>query len=505
MGQGQNDPSLAQAGFVRTFVQRGVGNPTLPYGYMGCAEFDKPTQDLGPLEPVYCPSSTQRNAWDIVDVISRTPGLPKVDILQHASRFLTDVWIGIRNQGCLFNTQAVFSKCGRPDDFIQSWDSKILFGRAKLTKIDFGNLNPLDGTKNEIVDITGSLESQIMAFIYPMAFQEAGSVTVVAEVVDGFYYDAITCGDCGSVSDGCQLCYGLQVSNPGSPGLSSQLLYSSDGGATWSAMDIPTLGGVSARRFAPMGTYCIVVSPNSLAYHYALLSDIQAGTVNWSSQASGFVAGKSPMCIAVKNSGLAFIGAQGGYIYQLTGAGNAVTVLSDGSVSTQNVNDIAFFGQIVVAVGDNNAIWKSVNNGQSWSLVVGPLVGQSLSTIWCINANNWFVGTGNGKLYLTTNGGSTWTQRVFDGSTNLTTIDDIQFYDENVGYMAAEVGGAGRVYRTTDGGNTWQYTGSAISGIPTNQRIDVVAPCGYNTVMAVGRKTIGGDGLIAIAKNPNLN
>lgn len=505
MGQGQNDPSLAQAGFVRTFIQTGVANPTLPYGYMGCTEFDKPTQDLGALEPVYCPSTTARNQWDIVDVIARTPGLPKVDILQHASRFLTDVWIGIRNRGCLFNAQAVFSKCARPDDFIQSWDAKILFGRSKLTKIDLGNLNPLDGTKNEIIDITGSLEAQILAFLYPMAFAEAGAVQVVAEVVDGFYYDGITCGDCGSVSDGCQLCYALQIANTGSPGLSSQLLYSADGGNTWAAMDIPTLGGVSARRFDGMGNYCIVVSPNSLAYHYALFSDIQAGTVNWTAVSTGFVAGKSPTCVTVKNSSLAFIGAQGGYIYQLNNVGSGVTTLTDGSVSTQNVADIAFFGQTIVAVGDSNTIWKSINNGQSWSLVTGPLVGQNLSAVWLLNPNTWFVATGNGKLYLTTNGGISFTLRSFDGSGGLTTINDIKFYDENVGYMAAEVGGAGRVYRTTDGGNTWQYSGSAISSLPTSQRINVVAPCQYNTVMAVGRKTIAGDGLIAIAKNPNLN
>ena len=248
-GQGGtvNDPTLAQSGQVRAFVQTGLANPTIPYGYVGCLELNKPTQDLGPLEPVYCPSTTVRNQWDIVDSIVRTPGLPKVDILQHASRFLTDVWMGIRQRGCLLNVQATFGKCGRPDDF-NTWDARLAFFSSKLTKFDLSDLNALDGGKNAIVDITGSLEAQQMVFLYPMAFQEVASVQVVAEVVDGFFYDAITCGDCGLPSDGCQLCYALQVANAGSPGLSSQLLYSLDGGNTWAAMDIPTLGGVSARN-----------------------------------------------------------------------------------------------------------------------------------------------------------------------------------------------------------------------------------------------------------------
>lgn len=497
-----NDPQLAQSGYARAWVQTALANPGVKYGYYGCLEITKPSQDLGAAEPVYCPSSAVRNQWDIVDTIIRTPALPKTDILQHASRFLTDVWIGIRNRGCNVNLQAIFSKCSNPSDFTQ-WESKMLLSGARLTKIDFGNLNALDGSKNAIVDITGSLEAQQMVFIYPLTFGEVASVTVVAEVVDCFYNDVITCGDCGVPSDGCQKAYALQVANAGSPGLSSQLLYSLDGAATWAGLDIPTLGGVSARRFAAVGLYCVVVGPNSGAYHYALFSDINAGIVNWNSQSSGFVAGKSPMCIWAVNPAKVFIGAQGGYIYLLSNVGSAVSVVTDGSLVAQDINDIHGYGQTVVAVGNNNAVLYSLNQGASWGTITGPLVGQNLSAVWCLSGTTWFVGTGNGKLYYTLNGGTTWTQLLFDAG-NFTSINDIQFTDQNVGYMAVEIGGAGRVYRTTDGGATWRYTASDIQGLPTNQRINVVGPCGANNVLAAGRKTIGGDGILAVAKGPAL-
>lgn len=496
-GAASQDTQLAQSGRVRVFIQEGVDNPLTPYVYYGCLELNKPTQDLGALEPVYCPDPATRNRWNIVDVIPRTAALPKADFQQHANRFLTDVWMRLRERGCLFNVQAVFSMCDRPDDFSR-WEAKFIFGRTKLTKFDLGNLNALDGSKNEIVDITGSLESQLWDFLHPIAFEAVGEVQVVAEIVDTMFYDGISCGDCGVASDGCQQCYALQVANTGSPGLSSQLLYSADGGHTWAAMDIPTLSGLSANRFAAVGGYCVVVSANQLGYHYAKFTDIQAGTINWTLQASGMVAGKAPLCIYSKSPSEVFIGATGGYIYFLSNVGSAVTVLTDGSITTQNINDIHGFGRTIVAVGNANAFLVSQNNGGSFSSITGPAVGQNLTACWAINPQVFFVGANNGRLYVTVNGGTTWTQVVFDAGT-FTTIDDIQFYNSNVGYLACEIGGAGRVYRTCDGGNTWQYSGSNIQSIPTNQRINVVAPCGNNLVLAAGRKTIGGDGLLALA------
>jgi photosystem II stability/assembly factor-like uncharacterized protein len=500
-----NDPQLAQSGRVRIWLQQGVANPGVQYTYMGRCQLEKTTQDLGKINPVYVPSSTQRNTWDIVDVVPTVPALPTTAFTQHANRYLTDEWISVRYKNCLVNLKAIFSNCARPDDPTQ-WDAIMLLTRARLSKLDMPVLNMLDGAKNEVIDIMGDIEAQGMVFIYPMAFQQYASVTAVAELVDGFYYDQITCGECGLPSDGCQKAYALQVSNSGSPGLSSQLLYTANGGVTWAAMDIPTLAGLSAARMAPQGIYCVVVSTNQAAYHYALFSDIQNGTIRWVSQTSGFLAGKSPKCITVKDPNTGFIGAQGGVIYLLSSVGSAVTVLADGTQSAQDVNDIHYFGNIVVAVQNNNGVLVSTNKGLSWNLVTGPLVGQNLSAVWCLNANTWFVGTGNGQLWYTQNAGVNWTQSVFDAG-SFTTINDIQFFDENIGYMAVEIGGVGRVYRTVDCGATWQQGGnsSAINALPSPgaQRINVVAPCGYNTVLAVGRKTTGGSGALYIARNQN--
>lgn len=151
-----------------------------------------------------------------------------------------------------------------------------------------------------------------------------------------------------------------------------------------------------------------------------------------------------------------------------------------------------------MAVGDSNAMIRSYNNGNSFSLVTGPAVGVNLTSVFVRDRNFYFVGTGNGRLYRTTDGGVTWTLSALSG---LTVINDIRFFDNFVGYLAGEASGVAKVYRTTDGGVSWEAT-SKIKGLPTSQRINVVIPNPYDpNVLAVGgRKTAGGDGLIAIAR-----
>jgi len=503
MAVGQiNDPSLLQAGKSRVWLQEGYANPGVSYNYQGLVELQKTDQDLGKKTPVWIPSSDVRNRWDIVDAIIASPALITSGFIQHANRFLSDRWESLRARGCDFNLKVINSNCARPDQPDQ-WDSQIILGRTRLEKFGFSLFNPLEASKNAIVDINGDFSAESMTVVLPMVFEQVGSVITLAEIVDAFFYDQIQCGDCGPASDGCQKAYALQIANAGSPGLSSQLLYASDGGYTWAGIDIPTLGGLSASRMAPMGLYCIVVSNLQGAYHFAKFTDIQVGTVNWTQITTGFTVGKSPRCIVTRNPNSCFIGAQGGVIYSLTSVGAAVSVVQDGSLSAQDINDIHYYGRTIVAVQNNNGVLVSINEGNSWALVTGPLVGQNLSAVWCVSAITWFVATGNGQLWYTTNSGSSWTRITLDSG--ITTIDDLQMFDENVGYLATEVAGAARVYRTVDGGNSWRYSPSSEIGILPGApaRVDVLAPCGANTCLSVGRKTAGGVGYMALARNPN--
>jgi hypothetical protein len=244
-----------------------------------------------------------------------------------------------------------------------------------------------------------------------------------------------------------------------------------------------------------MGNRVVVVSQATGSHHYATLTNGVPGT--WTQVSSGYVSTKGPRAIYVKNSSAAYLAAAGGYIYFLASPGGTPTVLTDGSISTQDLNDIAGNGNTIVAVGNSNAVLVSNNGGSTFSLITGPAVGVNLSAVWLMSSQIWLVGTGTGRVYYTLNGGTTWTEIGLGIAGGV--INDIRFADELVGYIAAEVGGVATVFRTTDSGNTWFNTAPHISGLPTAVRANFVYPCGRNKVLTGGRKTVGGDGIAAIA------
>lgn len=490
------DANLATAASFRIFIQDGGINPTSSYNYQGCMMLGGPNQDFGAPDPIYCPSPSQPNKWDIVGVVGKSQSLGEADFTAHADRWLRDIWLDLAKRGCGFNMQAVTGVCKRPDDFSE-WDAKLVFYQTRVTNVGLGDLSPLSGDDNTVLDWNGSFTYRTWDIIRRLKFAEKADSTVVAEVLDGFIYDVATCGECGTPSDGCNIIYLLTASNSGSPGLSSQLVYSLNGGSTWTGIDINTLGGKSANRAAAMGNKIVVVSQASGSHHYSPIASVKAGTQNWT-EVTGYVSTKGPRAIYVKASNQAFIGAAGGYIYFLATPTGSPTVLTDGSITTQDLNDVNGYGQTIVAVGNNNALLVSSNNGDSFSLVTGPTVGVNLTSIWCVTDSVWFVGTGNGKLYTTINGGSSWT--LIGLGAGVQTINDIRFENEVVGYLAAEVAGAASVFRTTDGGITWSNTTPELSSIPTAVRCNFVYPCGVNLVLTGGRKTVGGDGLVAIAE-----
>lgn len=488
-----------QIGATRVFVQQNGSYPDAAYKFEGCLELGESEQDLGESTPIYCPSTESPNKWVITGTIIGAPGLPTVDFTQRATRNLRSSFATLAEKGCEFNLlQKIFCE-GRPDD-PNAWDGKWLMLGARMSSRTLPMTNPLSGEDNAAADLTGSLTYRDLIRILRLNFGTKAGTLIVSEILDGFVYDSVSCGACGTApSDGCQKQYWLAAASGGSPGLSSRIVYTVDGWATSGQLNITPLGGSDARRIGAMGQYLIGAAPTSLGHFYATFADIDAGLTNFTLVTSGYTT--APRAVYVKNPSEAFLAGAGGYIYYLTDPTGTPVIVTDGSLTVQDLNDISGSGDVIVAVGASNAVLYSVNGGESFASVTGPAVGVALNAVAVLPTGVWWVGDAAGNLWWTRNNGATWTQKGL--SAGNTGVDRIMFVDANVGYVTTHTTTAGRVYSTHDAGNTWQLASNSdrrLQNVPTAVRFSAIATCGYNIVGIGGAVTNGGDGVIAIAE-----
>ncbi len=95
---------------------------------------------------------------------------------------------------------------------------------------------------------------------------------------------------------------------------------------------------------------------------------------------------------------------------------------------------------------------RSSDDGGTWQDVPLPAVpGSFIASYETFTALRFIVFDGNGRVYLTTDGGATWNQRGA-GGTAQTGLNSIWFFDSREGMALAYDGSS---VRTSDGGQTW--------------------------------------------------
>jgi photosystem II stability/assembly factor-like uncharacterized protein len=172
----------------------------------------------------------------------------------------------------------------------------------------------------------------------------------------------------------------------------------------------------------------------------------------------------------------------------------------DGGQSWVQINDSSSsFHQITSTNGGKlySTRDKSIDNGETWhSMYQDPGLSFNRKCVGFINDSTGFIGGYTnwtpqgtyGVLSKTNNYGQTWDSVRFSSIT----IYDIQFINEQVGYMGSPI------HKTVDGGNTWhkQFTFDGVNTVP-GFRISCPSP---NVCYSIGRtskkvfRTLNGGG-----------
>jgi photosystem II stability/assembly factor-like uncharacterized protein len=213
------------------------------------------------------------------------------------------------------------------------------------------------------------------------------------------------------------------------------------------------------------------------------------GGTNWTEQTSGtsellncirfidrntgFAAGQNGILLKTTNAGSTWnkistgvsaaifdVHTKDGQRILLACSGGALRATSDGgttwlargtSFSSNNVMSIAFADDSTGwIVGYQGNIDKTTNGGRTWR----PQDSKTNELLYSVSFADTLVGTAvgrDGMILRTKDGGKTWTQQT-TASPITTSIQEIQYVDNRVGYMAIWYG---LLLKTTDAGDNW--------------------------------------------------
>lgn len=391
--------------------------------------------------------------------------------------------------------------CKDPSNFTSGWSShvKIISNALASDSIDMGDLTAWDSDEQLMSSIDYSV-----ATIYAagkLSFGEKAGPEISREVIDVVYGGGIECGDCGPEDTGAKKIYSLaKSSGGGSPGLPAELVYTVDGGATWLEAAVTGIGAnVDPIALDIAGDKLIALVPSEGAYYYATISSTTGYPGSFTKVTSGFIAAGAPNDLYVQDSSNIFICGNGGYIYKLTDVGAPVTVISAATVTSNNLVRITGDKQdTIVAVGGAGTIVKSSNRGATFATTAtAPTVGTLiLQAVAVVNGLRYWVGSSQGYLYFTTNGGETWAESSFSGSQSGQIYDILTVTDEILYLSHSTTTPTARIFASINGGANWTNQSPRIENLPTfNRATRIAAPILGEQALTIAANNLAVGGL----------
>ncbi|MCF8362177.1 MAG: T9SS type A sorting domain-containing protein [Prolixibacteraceae bacterium] len=205
------------------------------------------------------------------------------------------------------------------------------------------------------------------------------------------------------------------------------------------------------------------------------------------------------------DSNVGYMATGGGDIMVTTDGGNNWTSVTRPSTTNDITGVWALSTTKVVCISYNGGIYKSADNGDTWSFLTNPGSGATyLNKVYFLDALTGFIVGGNGaydrsEIFKTTDGGNNWTPVSSPVSYEL---KDIVFVNSTTGFI---VGKSGTVLNTTDGGNNWSVYWN--SGAAYSEYTSGAIYAHLNTIhfLDESKGVIGGEGYVYYTTDGGAN
>ncbi|OGU71412.1 MAG: hypothetical protein A2V93_00170 [Ignavibacteria bacterium RBG_16_34_14] len=187
------------------------------------------------------------------------------------------------------------------------------------------------------------------------------------------------------------------------------------------------------------------------------------GGTSWNDAVSGIasenVAWVAPIIAHPNNSGEFFVARQ--RIYRSTNNGGSWTAISGNVNGSSAVRELAISksNPTIMFAASGTQVFKSTNGGAVWTNVTSGLPARTITSVYVHPSNSdaaflTFSGFGTNKVYKTTNGGTNWVS--IHGNLPDSPVNDIFIYtydaqNPNTYFVATDVG----VFLTKDDGSNW--------------------------------------------------
>jgi photosystem II stability/assembly factor-like uncharacterized protein len=454
---------------ARLFRQPGAARPNNPMLYSGIEDQYLAVTGVsapirGGITPTRVSDPRRMGAYRNVGTVEEAPDFPTFTLRTLESHGTIPFSLG--DLTCAMNIYRVTGNCARLDD-PNGWTSYVeILSDAKVTDVDGGDRTAA-WDSDDVIDNSLSMTATGGRYaVGSLSFGETANVPVDRNVIDIVYGPNVNCGDCGPTNDGTRRIYALvQSSGSGSPGITTEIVYTLNGGGTWVDTTITGLGAtVDANAIDIVGNNLVVVVSASLGYYYSPLDDLGRPTT-WTLVTSGFVSGRAPNDLFVAGASEVYFAADAGRIYKSTDITSGVAIISDATATTQNLLRIHGDGlETLVATGAAGAVIISRNQGLTWAAPSVAPTADRVSAIFVLDSFRYWIGNTLGQVFYTLAKGDAWTQVSIPTST---VIDDIVFATNEVGYISyRNTTPAGRIWSTWNGGANWNVGAPRLLNAP---------------------------------------